>query len=602
MATTTVIRQGYDTWVSSSDPTSKHPRDNRLRLDSTTAYAYVYFPLGPELRNVTILSATLYVYGRGTGWGTNTVTVKSIAQGWDAGTLTWNNKPSVGATSATLTQTNPDDPTEWAIDVSSLVQEFASGSRWRGMRLSIGDTTERRFNSLNAPSHKPRLEVRWTQAPAAPVDLSPGGGRAVSTSRPMLTWSNENSPAGTDLTDFEVQIDPAANVGTAVTFTGSDVAELDLEQTAYAGLANAASTQWRVRVKNDSGIWSAWSDWASFKRVDKEPVTILTPGSTVAEYTPPVAWSTPFEQTAWRLIVTELDDTSIVLHDTGRKSGATQDYTIPAKDARTDRRILRDDRDYLLEVRAFDTEDREATTDDPAYSSAFVVFHYEDDPTPDPVVNLTAEQVGFTPYVDLTWQRDTTPDAWTITVNNKAVDTAIPGADLLISGTFYKYRYKDGAPNVPLDFRVKPTVNGGTGPSPVVTVTTKPAGVWVLGPDDIDVLITGKELGDFSMPDRGTTFVLPGSRTPVRVTQGVGGWQGSISGRLVEAAGRTAEGWRNRLLALKKRGESVTLLVGGETFRASIFNVNVAPSRDGGQTRDVSFEFFQIGDIDWLDG
>ncbi len=129
--------------------------------------------------------------------------------------------------------------------------------------------------------------------------------------------------------------------------------------------------------------------------------------------------------------------------------------------------------------------------------------------------------------------------------------------------------------------------------------------MWVIGPDvngvDVDVFISGKELGDFSMPDRGTTFALPGSRAPVRVTQGVGGWQGTISGRLVNAGGQTVETWRDRLLRLKKRGDTVTLFVGGEAIRAVIYDINVDPSRDGGQTRAVSFGFFQVGAIDWLD-
>lgn len=45
----------------------------------------------------------------------------------------------------------------------------------------------------------------------------------------------------------------------------------------------------------------------------------------------------------------------------------------------------------------------------------------------------------------------------------------------------------------------------------------------------------------------------------------------------------------------------MTLIAGGESFRATIFNIDVDPSRDGGQTREVSFEFFQIGNVDWLD-
>src|SRR5690348_11508729 len=150
MATTSRIRTGYDAWGGSGDPTSKHPNTIRLRLQDTSKFAYLYFPLGPELRNVTVQSAVLHMYGRGTGWGTQTLTARRITERWDAGTLTWNNRPGIGGATATLTQGNPDDPTEWALDVTALVQEFAAGSAWRGMRLSISSSSEVRFNSLNA--------------------------------------------------------------------------------------------------------------------------------------------------------------------------------------------------------------------------------------------------------------------------------------------------------------------------------------------------------------------------------------------------------------------------------------------------------------------
>jgi hypothetical protein len=818
MATTVPIREGYDTWVSSAAPTSKHPIDNRLRLQGTSAYAYVYFPLGPELRNVTILSATLYLYGRGTGWGSQTVTVNAITQAWDAGTLTWNNKPTVGTTAATLTQGNPTDLTEWAVDVTALVAEFASGSRWRGMRVAIGDTVERRFNSLNAVGPKPRLVVTWTEAPAAPVDQSPAGGRAVSVSRPTLTWSNENSPEGTSLTAFEVQIDPAANGTTPAFASGtvtSDLAEYDLSQTSYAGLAEGATTQWRVRVRNDAGLWSAWSDWATFTRTAKGSVTITTPSSgqrvirrnlvanpsfevdttlwtavrctltrdtawsaagaasaratvtdatatpyvfaqdaaataldpvatndylsarvkvkairagrvrltveqasstganlglavngdsgyielaageervielrnaqataatvasvqsvlylhasgattpaplgdhcyvdamlvenhgqtaaeaptvtyfdgdtadvapydyawtgtahasasefrapasTVAEHTPPVAWTTTFTQKAWRVRVLDPADPTRVLHDTGRRAGTTQDYTIPARDPATDRRILVDDRSYQLTVWAWDDVDREATPGDPRFASATVVFHYVDDPTPNQVTALVATQVTDTPYVDLTWQRTTTPDSWTIIHNGKTVETGIPGAELLVSGTSYKYRYKDARPGAH-DFKVKPTVNGLTAGSPTASVTIEATGLWVMGPDDIDVLVgvLGDDFGSFAMPDRATTFELPQGLHPVRITQGVSGLRGDVRGALSLDGGRTADEWADRLLKLKKRyDEGVTLYFGDVVIRARIFDIVVEPSRDG-DTRLVSFGFYQTGTPDWLD-
>lgn len=606
MTTTTLIRNGYDSWVSAGSPTSKHPDDTRLRVWSGGGYAFIYFPLGPELRNVTIESATLHLYGRDV-WGPATVTLKRITSDWDAATLNWNNQPTVGTTTATLTQSNTADLAVWKIDVTALVQKFASGSVWRGMRLEISDATGRKFNSLNASGWRPYLDVRWSEAPAAPVDLSPSGGLAVSKSRPTLSWANDDSPEGSAFTDFEVQVDPAANSATAWTSgtVTDDAAQFDLSQSDYPGLASGATTQWRVRVRA-SGLWSAWSDWASFNRTDKGTVAISTPGSTVAEYTPPVAWTTSFTQKAWQIrVFDDSSDADTPIYDTGWRKGTTQDHTIPARDPRTDRRVLRDGRDYRLEVRAWDTVERDATPGDPRYVSATVVFNYADDPTPNRVTSLAAEQVEGTPYVDLTWERDTTPDAWQIIVDGQRRKADIPGADLLVAGTTtsYSYRYKDATPGEH-EFRVKPTVNGVTGSSPAVTPTLDPTGVWIIGPDDIDVPIgqVGDDFGSFSMPDRATTFELPQVPNPVRVYQGVSGLRGEIHGAVWTTAGRDTETWANRLLTLKKRyTDGVTLYLGPDVIQARLSDIVVEPSRDGGRTRPVSFSFFQTDIPDWMD-
>lgn len=204
--TTTPIRNGYDSWVESG---AKHPGDRRLRLKDTTQFGFLYLPLGQQLRNRTIVSSYLHLWGVGTGWGSQTLTVRRADASWDPSTLTWNTKPGVTGATATKTQTNPADPTEWVVDVTALVSEYAAGARWFGFRLAIGDTTERKFRSLDAVGKTPYLTVTWTDAPAAPVDLHPSGDVVVGISHPVLSWSNANSPDGTTITDFQVHIEPA---------------------------------------------------------------------------------------------------------------------------------------------------------------------------------------------------------------------------------------------------------------------------------------------------------------------------------------------------------------------------------------------------------
>jgi hypothetical protein len=45
----------------------------------------------------------------------------------------------------------------------------------------------------------------------------------------------------------------------------------------YPGLADAASTWWRIREQDGAGLWSAWSDPATFKRDIKGTLTLLNP-------------------------------------------------------------------------------------------------------------------------------------------------------------------------------------------------------------------------------------------------------------------------------------------------------------------------------------
>lgn len=389
----------------------------------------------------------------------------------------------------------------------------------------------------------------------------------------------------------------------------TDVAQLDLSSTDYEGVPNGETVRWRVRVQAD-GEWSEWSDWARFSHVDKGAVTITTPGSVVAEYTPPVAWTTDFTQKAWRLLLYDANDPLEPIHDTGRTTGTDQDYSIPETDPDSGKALLVDGRDYILYVRAWDDLDREATPGDPTYSQAVITFNYADDPTPNQVTSLTGQQYGNTPYVDLTWVRaisgsPNTPDAWVILRDEVRVSGPINGPDLLVSGSTFTYRDKDAKPGDPHVYKVKPVVNGLTAGSPTVTVTPQPKGIWVLGSDvndaDIDVVLHGRDGLEFTMPDRGTTFTLPGVRTPVRITQGVNGYQGTVSGLINAGDGLSASVWRNRLLKLKRRGDRVTLIMGGDTFKAVISNINVSPLDIGGRTCQASFDFFQVGTVDWLD-
>lgn len=598
--TTNTLRNATDASVTSGNPSTNYADAKQLHLQNgtPTAYAFLHFnrsfPLG-----ATIIYAKLRVYAKGS-WGISpTLTVRRATERWGVNKITSNNQPTVSAPVVQVTKSSAVDGDLWEFDVTTAMQSVSNGAVWFGFRIGTDNANARYLYSSDARDFKPELEIRWSEAPQAPTSLSPSGSQVVSIAKPVLSFDFVDRAGSTAMAALQVQIDAGGNFTTPAFDSGTVTAtepELDLSTTAYASLSAGVETRWRARVQDGSGLWSPWSDVVRFRRDNKGTLTITNPPSSgiISEWTPRIIWGLTGEtQTAWQVFITPADDPGTRLYDTGRTKGTDTSWTLP-------KAVIFDDNDYRAVVRIWDSKDRVKTGSDRPYTEAVQTFHFNEDPTPNAATGLTAVNLLPRSRVQLDWSRATAPDSFTILRNDRPIETAVAPVDVSNGGTTYRWVDKEAPPGRQHVYKVQSTVNAKTSTgNPTVTITPRTTGVWLTNPDtDVDVfIVAGRDpASGVSMGEEATTHFPVGSETGVRITQGMRGWEGTVSGRLHDKYGFTAEQWQNRLWKLKERpGEVLVLTLGQEAFRVVVGNVVSTPIGDLPTTKSVSFEFWSVG-------
>ena len=600
------VHAGIDTFAASDHPSVNNGTAKALtvKAGAPLANAYVWFA-SPVPRGATVLSATLRLYGKGAwGAGTVTVSVQRLAAAWKSATLTYANRPVGTGPVVTQVQANPLDGTEWDINVATLLQAVASGAANYGWLVTISSTTARAFYSLESTVFQPSLDVSWSDAPDAPHTLSPSGGNAVSLAKPTLRCDYVDVSGSVTMAAIQVQIDPAAN-WVAPSFDSGTVLtaqpQLDLTLTAYAGLALGATTQWRVRVQDAAGLWSAWSDAATFTRVAQGTLVLnnpaVAPNNFVSEWTPPITWTlTGAAQVAYRVTVALAATSGTLLTDTGRRSGADVAYTLPAGV------LTAQGASYVLTLDTWDGVTREATPGDPTSVRVARVFTFAESAATAPVTGLSATSgAPGIPGVALHWSRATAPDSFTVLRDGVVVLSGVAPSDVFVSGTSYQWYDAFASGNIAHQWTVQAVVNGTTSANnPLVVLAVNVPAVWLLDPaTGMSVAIVDTVTGTFTMPDVGAVYEPLGSTKVVRVIQTQRGLEGSLSGRLCDYAGSTARAWEVSLLVFKSRpANELRLLIGNQALRVIIGNVAVAPIAGASTTdRLVSFDFWSLDGV-----
>jgi hypothetical protein len=322
----------------------------------------------------------------------------------------------------------------------------------------------------------------------------------------------------------------------------------------------------------------------------------MTSMGSVFDPTPPIIWSVSGgTQRRYRVLVFRAGELTRPLHDSKEQQGTDTAYTIPSG-------VLKDEGAYRVVVRVWDAENREATPGDPTYAEAWADFTVATDETVGPVTALTATQHGVTPWVDVEWQRSTTPDAFAF-VRDGVVAWVKDAAELFVGGNTYRYTVVASRPHFAHVYEVRAIVNGKqSSANPTVTYAVPVEGIWLRDVDrGVDVTLWGNDEGTWTQEDDASVYAPVGSTRVVRIVSGMRGIEGSLTGYLMEGFGKTFAEQEADLIAIKEQPANVVQLVAGDqSFQALIGNLTISPTpktRAGQIVKAVSFDFWQVGDL-----
>lgn len=608
----TEVRSSVDSWADQQRPSKEPGSSSVLKLNDTTGsnakFGYIYFappfPLG-----ATIIAATLRLILAKPWGGAQALTGKRIVDSWREGRLKWNNRPSVDAANAgsvNVSALAAGDEVE--IDLTAMLAAVAAGGKWFGVRLEIDGNADREIASSDHPRAEwhPVLEIEWSEAPQPPTNLAPGGGRAISKQKPLLTWQFVDNVGSTVQSSSQVQISTTPDF-TAPEYDSGKIANTlsawDLAATAYAGLADNDVRYWRVKVWDGTDLASDWSATEQFERQDKGSLTITNPdappANTVEETTPPMAWTlTGATQEAFAAFLYRVGAGGALTLLTSQAKVATTDieWEVPAG-------ILRTGDTYRVLIRVWDDVDRQAVAGDPDYVQATRDFTYVRSGAPAPVTALTATPDGA--KVVLEFERTTDPDYFAIRVDGVEVLDRIEPGDVFVSGDSYSFDYWLARPRQSHEFEVEAVVNDAgvlqhSDGNATATAETNPIGIWLADPvESLGVFLAGKEKAQIGIGEIGGLFDVQGSRAPVRITEALRGYEGSLNGILTEYAGMDAIAARNAFLELKGRLTTLRLIIGDLNLPVELGEVTgPLPARDADLGYDVGFEFAQVDEFE----
>lgn len=613
---TTTTRAAYDTYTSEQFPTQNFGSLSTMKLSAgsgTRRFSYVYFGGLPPF-GATVISATLRVWLRGTGWssGPHTITAKRVNDNWAESKLTWarsNSDQLADSTpTGTASVTGGVDGQEVDIDVTTLVAATANILPWYGIRLEVNTGTNVQRNlyasETTVTELRPQLSITWSRPPDAPTDLAPGGGLSVSKSLPTLKWTFKD-PDGDGQGAYQVQIaTTATGFGSPVFdsgFVSSPATQLDLSTTSYSGLSDGQTRYWQVRVKDVNGLISPYSSVWSFRRDVKGTLVLSNPpdGGFVEETTPPI--TTTLTGRAQDSIAYTLEEqeaafgpfigttTYSQVWSSGRFDAAAADGT-PFSISLPDGRLKKESTNYRLTAWSYDTIDREATPGDPVYVAAQAVFTFHRSSVPEKVQNLVVTSNG--PGALFTFTRSTQPDFFSLVVDGVMVADRIDSTDVFVSGTTYAFLYYGLSPNEPHTVEVEAVFNDGfalkhSEGNTVKTFTPDVRSIWFTdagdtlvyaqgsGPDM--VMLDGQDSQTLAIGESSATFYPIGRRDPVRVVDAIRGLEGTISGTLLDDDESTQLTRLQHFKDPNRAGATYRLIMGTLNIPVQLGTVSIAP-------------------------
>jgi hypothetical protein len=359
------------------------PGAQTLRLSSAhRSFVDVEMPAPYELE-ASIVSAALKLYKAGAWSAGDTITVQAIDADWDSDTVTWNLSPAVRTPTATLVVATAGAYGDaLSVDVTAILQDTVGSARaWYGLRVVIAGAGEQTVvSAFGDPSYRPTLDVEFNVRPEPPDDLRPDGDRRVSKTKPLLEATFTDFDGEDAMAYIEVEIDNADDFDTTagLTYDSGQIAhsapyfDLTTPPTgapATPTLSTATQYFWRMRVWDNHGAVSDWSDIASFYVATAGTLTITAPSAgALAVPTPAITHTfTGATQEQVEVIVEHLIGGVYVEHyHVPQYVSTATSHTVP------DAYALQPGETYRITVRVWDNVDRDDMAGDRAFKEASV--------------------------------------------------------------------------------------------------------------------------------------------------------------------------------------------------------------------------------------
>lgn len=604
------IVASYDSFVNQSQPDANFGDVTYLRVRADTGEnrrSYVYFPVDTrKMTDGVIVSATLRLYFKGTN-ASSTITAKRVTAKWREGNITFTGEPNSTDTNAASTTAGGANGEALEIDVTDIVGDWVSGKAVYGFRIITGATTLRTFFSSEAAKRlRPELEIEWVRPPEQPDELRPAGQRAITAAAPLLVWgkANDKGPGfdsalgGQTPSAVQVQIDNASDFATPIFDSGWVAQDQTEYDTALDGsppaLTDNTTYWWRVRIRDDIGTESDWSDVAEFQRRTKGVLTIVAPGATVEETTPTISHT--FTGRTQESVYYELREDDEVVWQRKRTATTDVDLELPPE------HILSETATYTIIVQVWDTFSRDGTDGEPFVEDS-QDFTFVRSAGIDPVTDFVI--VTADGHLLLTWSRAVTPDYFAIRQDGILLRDRIDPSEVALGGGDFELKLFNVRPRSTFTYEVEAVVvNAGvhehSDTNPEVDAAFAPTGIWLTDPDtEMEVHIVGRGTVSSELGETGTTFFPLGRQDPVRLLDQVRGIEGDVSGDFVTVGDRTASNERFYFEQLKGDALATRRLVfAHRNVPVVIGESEIISSADPEEHYSVSFSYWQVDEFD----
>jgi len=483
--------------------------------------------------------------------GATPIRILPINPAWKS-SVTWNNRPALGAVITTISVTSPVVDTLYSFPVTA----WANSRSRNGLEIDTTLTTAIKLRGSSAAINKPVMVVDYYTPNSQPVGLSPQGG-AVSVPTPILSYTGDQ-----DMDHQQIQYSADGTVP-GITFDTGSIPATSGRYVPTAGAPVLSSGQvayWRVMTTGGGGT-SPWSPWVSYSYQPIVNPVIVNPPSTTDDGSPAVTW-TVADQVSWQA---ELHEGSNVL------SKSVWDVDSTTRDWTPSKGVPVPGGHGLVVVRTTDSiSPRVAAENAPVWSyteKAFDTVHTGTGPVvtnlevevDDPIPVITGHRsLGIPDQISLwrdgvsvpIWDADGVPQKWASAV------------DFFDGGTL-DFAIKDytANPRQPHRWSVLTKVGGitsGIGSEVVATYST--GSVWMVDPrtgkqieifgnDDVPVVSQLTEEGSvLHTPVHGDLVVEPVRRRLMRTTR-----SGGIEGLVLNDDENTLNAWALNDSALKYR-------------------------------------------------